>query len=273
MAFVNYLRTLDEIPTKWEDCLILFRAHLIHKGLASRTITTYMTGVHSRLQLDGVDLSENQYLMKQMHRVARKRDVERVRCPISHNLLIQILKRVNLVVKTEFEAAMFKALFSLAFFGMFRIGELVDSPHALKACNVMQAEEGEHIVCVQHSSKTLKPGELPQLVDIPPDNTEFCPCLLTTHYTACRVWASAKWASTHEAFLLHQDGSRVSKAQVLRKIRACMRLIPGMTPMDFGTHSFRSGRATDLFKEGVPENKKMQQGHWVSATFKRYIKV
>ncbi len=211
--------------------------------------------------------------MKQMHRVARKRDVERVRCPISHNLLVQILKRVDLVVKTEFEASMFKALFSLAFFGMFRIGELVDSSHALKACNVMQAEEGEHIICVQHSLKTLKPEEMSLLVDIPPDSTEFCPCLLTTHHTQCRVWASSKWLCTHETFFLHQDGSRVSKAQVLRKICACVRLIPGMMPQEFGTHSFRSGRATDLFKEGVPENKIMQQGWWISSTFKRYIKV
>ena len=47
------------------------------------------------------------------------------RMPITPSLLDKILERLAAVCSSSYEACMFKAAFSLAYFGLFRIGELV----------------------------------------------------------------------------------------------------------------------------------------------------
>ncbi len=271
-AFVNFLQTLEEVPADWELCLVLFRGHLISKGLASRTVASYMTGVRSRLSLNGVELKENAYLMKQMHKAAQKQDVERLRCPVTKVLLEQVLKRIDFVTKTNYEAALFGAIFTLAYHGMFRIGELVESVHALKVGNVLQAVTGNLIQCIQHSSKTSKPGEGHRRVPIDPTFDEFCPCEMTVRYSQERKRALPYWRLKPGHFLVHQDGSKATKAQVLQKLRQCVKLIPGFVPMEFGMHSFRSGKAMDLFLQGMTDAEIMERGRWTSAAFRWYIK-
>ncbi len=180
--FVEFLRRVQPTPTNWEDSLLLFRGHLISEGKSSHTIASYMTGICSRLRLDGVDLRENEYLMKQLHRAAKKKDSERIRCPVTKNLLNQILKRVDLATANDFKASLFKAIFAVAYEGLFRIGELVESEHALKATCVMQAADGEELNCVQHSSKVLQKGDPPVVVHIPTSAGVFCPCSLMTEF-------------------------------------------------------------------------------------------
>ncbi len=140
-----------------------------------------MSGIRSRLHLNGVELQENEYLTKQMHRAARKGDSERVRCPFSKTLLGQLVKRLDFVTKSDYEAALFKAIFLMAYHGMFRVGELVESEHKLHVKNVME-DEAEQIVCIQHLSKTSKPGDLLVRVVLTPEDTDLCPCRAVKWY-------------------------------------------------------------------------------------------
>ncbi len=234
-AFVEYIRQLDEVPTQWETCIMLFRGHLISQGKSSRTVASYITGVRNRLKLDGVELNENMYIMKLMHRAAQKQDVERLRYPITKGLLIQILKRVDLVARTYFEATLWGALFTLAYHGMFRIGELIESEHALKTCNLLQEDDMKTLHCIQHSSKVLKPGMRPHVVLIHPTGELFCPCKMVNLYSLERAEAQRYWCSIPSHFFVAQNGKRIAKQQVLRVVRKCIALIPG----------FLSGRIWD----------------------------
>lgn len=252
----------------------MYRAHLVKKGLSSRTIATHITGVRSRLRLDGVDLKENQYLMKQMHRSAKKQDAHRLRCPVTKILLHQIMKRLDLVTQNNYEAAMFGALFALAYHGLFRVGELVESEHALHAENMLQAKNGSLIHCFQHSSKVMMEGSFPALVEIAPDpDSEFCPCAMVEHFTAARAEAKRFWARVPRQFFVHRTGVKVTKAQVLNTLWKCVNLIPDFEAQEFGTHSFRSGKASDMFRAGKSDQEIMTAGRWTSSVFKRYIKV
>ncbi len=228
-----------------------------------------------RLRLDGVDLRENQYLMKQLHQAAQKQDVARIHCPISLNLLLQILKRVDLVVRSDFESHLFKAIFSTAYHGMFRIGELVHSQHALKLANVLQEAEGEAFHCIQHSSKVLRPGQMPPVIVIEPLEClqEFCPCRILFQFAVQRAQVFGIHHQPESQFFLQENGRKVSKELVLRRVRQCVHLIPNFVATEFGTHSFRSGKATDLFKVGMTDAEIMELGRWTSETFRRYIRV
>ncbi len=252
--------------------MVVFRAHLVKKGLSSRTIASYMTAVRMRLCLNGVSLHENQYLMKQMHCAAQCHDVNRIRHPVTKTLLDQVLLRIELVTMSAFETSLFLSIFTLSYHGMFQIGKLVESEHALKVRNILQAENSSWLRCIQHSSKTMRPGDMPQVIDIYPESDPFCLCTMAEGYTRLRQRAVPFWGRNPAQFFVHQYGARVSKDQVLRVLRRAVRLIPGLDEAEFGTHSFRSGKATDLFLKGKPDAEIMSEGRWTSAAFRKYIK-
>ncbi len=270
--FIEYVQRLDPIPTRWETAIEVYRGHLIERGLQSSTIASYIAGIRSRLQLDGVVLHENEYAMKQMHRAAKKRDVQRIRKPVSFTLLSQALDRLQFVIDDKYELQLFKAIFVTAYYGMFRIGELVESEHAIKLRNVL-GDDDRTVHLIQHSSKVMKPGQIPLVVEIKPRGTKYCPCKLLNLFTVERARIGRRLTPNPSQFFVHENGSSVTKCQVLRMLRKVLQVVPDCTETDFGTHSFRSGRATDLWVRGHSEDKIKKEGKWCSKTFKKYIKV
>ncbi len=184
-AFTEFLAKLDSDPRNWEDRIVMFFTHLSEKGKASSTIRTYLAGVKARLRMENVVLNENHYMMKIMYKASAKRDVERVRLPITLEMLTPMLRRVGLVVKDDFEKLVFKAIFTTAYFGAFRIGELVGSEHAVKNGNVVSSRTSEKVRILMHSSKMSKPGQLPEVVVIEPapGGAEWCPCDLIQQFS------------------------------------------------------------------------------------------
>ena len=49
---------------------------------------------------------------------------------------------------------MYKVLFSLAYYGMMRVGELTLSPHCLRTCDVNLSHNKDKILVTLYSSKT-----------------------------------------------------------------------------------------------------------------------
>ncbi len=248
------MQRLDPIPTKWETAIEVYRGHLIERGLQSSTIASYIAGIRSRLQLDGVILQENEYAMKQMHRMAKKKDVERIRKPVPLTLLTQALDCLHFVTDSKYEHDLFAGIFVTAYYGMFWIGELVESVHAVKACNVL-SDDDRTVHLIQHSSKVLKPGQIPPIVEIKPRGTKHCPCRVINLFSLRRQEIGKLLPQNPVQFFVHENGTSVTKCQVLRMLRRVLRLVPDCVETDFGAHSFRSGRATDLWVKGYSEDK------------------
>ena len=57
-------------------------------------------------------------------------------------------------------------MFSTAYFGLFRIGEITQSPHVLKAIDVHTGVNKKKMMFVLHSSKTHNKGMKPQIIKI-----------------------------------------------------------------------------------------------------------
>ena len=63
-------------------------------------------------------------------------------------------------------AVLFTCLISTAYFGMFRIGELANSIHTIKANDVQIAKNKRKIRFILHSSKTHAKYASPQIIKI-----------------------------------------------------------------------------------------------------------
>ncbi len=271
--FTEFLANLDEDPQTWEDRLMLFFTRLSEQGKASSTIRTYMAGVKSRLKIEGVTLNENHYLLKLMYRGTAKQDSTRLRLPITREMLGPLLRRVDLAMKDEFDHLLFGAIIAAAYYGAFRIGELVGSDHAVKIGNVVGSKTSDKVRILLHSSKTHKMGTAPEAILIEPTGEERCPCELLNEYSQRRWTVSQYWKDKPSCFFVHKDGCAVAEFEVLRVMRKALGLIHGVENLDYGTHSLRAGRAMDLFRKGVTEPEIKQISHWKSAAVYRYIKL
>ena len=61
---------------------------------------------------------------------------------------------------------LYMSLFSTAYHGMFRVSQLTEGPHAIKACDVHIGQNKNKILFILRSSKTHNKGDPPQMIKI-----------------------------------------------------------------------------------------------------------
>ena len=93
--------------------------------------------------------------------------------------------------------------------------------------------------------------------------------------TAC-AWKACKQyqlvAKQSACYFTHRSGEPLTVTYVRKTLVKVLKLV-GLNPTEYNTHSFRVGRATDMFKQGYsPEAQVCKAGRWNSKADKKYIK-
>ena len=145
---------------------------------------------------------------------------------------------------------LYKSIFCLAYYGMLRVGELSQSDHVIKACNIHIGNNKDKILIVLYSSKTHGRESRPQKVKIsalPSINSSkrkiFCPFKIVLQYMKFR----GNYLNDKEQFFIFADGSPV-KPQHIRKLLRDLLDRLNLDSTLYDVHSFRGGRTTDLAK-------------------------
>ena len=74
------------------------------------------------------------------------------------------------------------------------------------------------------------------------------------------------------SYLFQQkNGKPVTRDMVMRVMRNALAFV-GESPVEYGTHSFRIGRCTDLARFGYTDAQLRSVGRWNSDAFKLYVK-
>ena len=91
-----------------------------------------------------------------------------IQMPIHFNLFEMILFELNRCygATQPYLNIAYRALFSLAYYGLMRIGKLTSSQHSLKAKDVHIASNKNKILVILHSSKMHGKESLPQKIKI-----------------------------------------------------------------------------------------------------------
>ena len=173
-------------------------------------------------------------------------------------------------------AILYQTLFITAYYGLFRIGELTASPHAVKACDVHIADNKKKILFVLRSSKTHGKGSPPQLIKImnspqqmtqKNSTTSFCPYQLLRNYLKLRCG----FLDHSENFLIFRDHSPICPYHVRLVLRNVLNSA-GFDSSKYSTHAFHAGRAGDLLKLGVSVETIKKIGRWKSNAVYKYLK-
>ena len=103
-----------------------FVAYLSIQGYASSTIKSYVSAISFKCKMYNIRDETDSYIVKKMLIGVSRLD-NRIDLPMP--ILLSDLKRIIQVLpevcSSNYEAALFKAIFTMAFFGFFRVCELV----------------------------------------------------------------------------------------------------------------------------------------------------
>lgn len=250
--FNKFLLSFDDLPTTWEDKMVLYASFLADIGNHSATVSSYMSAIRYVLRHDGIEISNTSCKLSSIIRACKlQNDVVTVRRPIRSGLLRLILDQVNAIYLKKgqpYLAALYRAVFVSAYYGLMRISELVGR-HAVKTEDVHISTNPTKLKVkyVLRSSKTHTAGRRPQLIDIQPDyqvhKTPNCPVLIINQFAKLRP----PRVNIGTRFFVFSDGTPVGEHHVRTTLRNCLKRL-NLPWKSFNFHGYRSGRATDLFK-------------------------
>ena len=157
---------------------------------------------------------------------------------------------------------------------MFRIGEVSQGDHAMKAKDVHMASNKDKMLIVLHTSKTHGRESFPQKIKIKAaSNSEiverfFCPFKLMRKYLSTR----GGYRDDSEQFFIFRDRSPVKAEQVRKVLRDLLTKL-GLQATLYNTHSFRIGKATEMLAAHFSISEIMRAGRWrTPSTVLKYLK-
>ena len=231
-------------------------------------------------------LNLDEFLIVSLTRACRlKNDRVSTRLPIQKGLLSMILKQV----KSDFHkagqvylATLYQALFSTAYFGLFRVGELTTGTHPVLARSVHIGSNKRKMLLLLQTSKTHGKGNKPQLIKIlskkakSPASTKCkdisnarelpCPFMLLQQYVSQRIPRT----TVNEPFFIFHDGSPVTPRHFNMCLKNTIKKL-GFDETLYSGHSLRAGRTSDLLKLGLSVETIKKLGRWRSNTVYCYM--
>ena len=270
---------LDVKPRNWEDRLVLFAGHLAGEKRQSSTIRSYISAIKAILVDEKVEINENKCLLNAITRGCRlTSDRVVVRLPIHKQLLhILLIKLTTMFDQQPYLSKLYKAMFAIAYYGLFRIGEIANRSHPILAKDVHLASNKKKLMIILHTSKTHWKNNKPQIIKISAvsmkKNTgqvtdkEFCPYQLLRSYIDIR---ESSYKTNNEPFFIFRDRSGVSPI-LFRKILKQTLMKNNITAEAFSGHIFRIGWASDLMIMGVPIETIKKLGRWKTNCVYTYL--
>lgn len=144
------------------------------------------------------------------------------------------------------------------------VGSVSRSHHTIQRNQVALANtaSGQAIIFHFQSYKHHKSGSPPLMVTS--TNDKFCPVRAMRKYLQRR-------GNSQGPLFRHREGSPLFRSDIVEMLQDHIAFL-GLNPSEYNTHSFRSGRATDLATKGHTVTQISLAGRWRTTSFKRYIK-
>lgn len=191
--------------------------------------------------------------------------------PVSPGMLRDIIMYLS-SWSPRWESYLYKAMFSLAFHGCARIGEVANSngdmSHILLAEDVSFVRKGGRVVRLDVKYRSYKHKKVggQQMVHVLATGSSVCPVRMLQDYLQLgRRPTTAKYLFTD------MEGHPVRSSAVGTALQRCVRAL-GLDVKNFSFHSFRIGGATAAANLGASDEQLRQLGRWSSNAFRKYVR-
>ena len=149
---------------------MLFVGYLINKKRKSTTIRSYVCAIKTVLKVENIEINEDQYLLGSLVKACQyKNDHIMHKLPIHKYMLTLIINYCTRHFESKgqsYLAVLYAAIFSTAFYGLLRIGEIALYSHAINAPDVQIGLNKKKIRMLLRTSKTHWKDKKPQIIKI-----------------------------------------------------------------------------------------------------------
>lgn len=240
------------------------------KGLKSTSITSMVSAISYIHNIKGYRNPTEAFLIKKLLRATKLTSHSDNRKPITIPILKALLEALTLVTTTSTVLLLFRAMFLVAFFGLFRIGEITFS------------QRGSHNVIMRknlelHKNKQSNSFAIIHLHSYKHSLGQRAKIALKQQQTPslCPVKALRKYLR-HNPNLKGQlfslpCGNPVSSSFFRQMLKKCVRICK-LPSSQYTAHSFRIGGATHAFTQGLSASQIKQLGRWKSTAYLKYIR-
>lgn len=241
----------------------LYIAHLARSNYSYSTIKSHISALSFQHKARNLADNTNSYIVKRTVLGTKgKLQSQRIK-PISRDLLHKCVKTIDKILYDPHYIAMYKSLFTLAYYACLRAGEAVDSNgtrHTITYSNTIIADT--KVTLKLDTYKHSKDQATCVLTALP--SLEYCPVKLLRNYVAMRNGYSG-------TLYRHPNGSPTKRTEFAKVLKQCVKYL-GLCPENYNTHSLRIGRATDLALLGIPDHIIKATGRWKSQAYLKYIR-
>ena len=261
-----------------EHLLCSFAAYLADQQLAPQTIKSYLSALRNTQISLGLPDPREQSSLPILKRVQAgisrirmlKGSPPRIRLPITAHILEKI--HTALISSSDPDKTAIWAIAATAFFGFFRLGELL--PASQTAFHPAKSLAWGDVAVDNHAN--------PQMVQI---HLKVSKCdqygtgsdvvLGRTGNSLCPVSALMKYVNHRGSrtgpFFLDSSQAVITKQRFVERIRGILNSI-GLPQHQYAGHSFRIGAATTAAAAGIEDSTIQTLGRWHSAAFLQYIR-
>ncbi|XP_075688660.1 uncharacterized protein LOC142657510 [Rhinoderma darwinii] len=250
-----------------QACLLYFIGNAYSEGSSAAMVARSLSALAFWFKKKGEEDVTKSFLVRQAMKGFRRGSAVRdLRKPVSFELLVAICDLLREVCVSAFEVRLFTLAFSLAFFGAFRISELVSASKSV-AGGLLYADvdwDGSCLSCLLRRSKTDQEGRgfVVRLYELP--GSRVCPVRCFREFIAVRPEGPA-------SLLVHADGLSLSKFQFSQVFKKFI-LLSGRGGAGFSSHSFRIGAATEAARWGLSPVMVKKIGRWESDRYRLYVR-
>ena len=258
---------VDPAGPEVRGLVLYFVARNMEAGVSQSMLDKKLAGLAFLFKWQGCPDFTKEFCVRQALKGYRKQGRRAdSRRPVSFEILGGIMGELGTLCSSRFEVLLFRAAFALAFFGAFRVGELVSPSKTVQggmlADDVVWTREG--VALWLRQSKTDQTGKGKVVRVFPIEGSELCPVRVVQEFLEVRPKLSG-------SFLLHEDGTALSRYQFVTVFRRCLGAL-GLVAREFSAHSFRIGAATEAARCGLDEELVKRIGRWESKRFRLYVR-
>ena len=242
--------------------IAMFISHLKCQGFASSTIVSNVSAlayVHKPYNFP--DPTSSFLVNKILVGLRKMSPSTDVRCPISYDVLCNLLDSSSHVTSSTYESRLIKAMYALMFFAFLRIGEVTRSPHNIQYSQISSTKDK---VTVMFGTFKHHSGP-PVYLDIQGSPSSHCPVVILRRYVHLR-------GCQRGPLFMFPDGSPITPSY-FSKLLSYSTTWAGLQQANIKPHCFRIGAATHSALLGYSDTQIQQMGRWKSSAFKKYVRI
>ena len=252
--------------------LALLVSYLHARKLASSTIKSYLSAISYVHKLKGFRYPTQAFLINKLLTALSRQGSCDIRLPISRPVLHELVGSLGHTTSSAFQRTLYSAMFLLAFFGFFRIGELAakstNSGGAVVQYNQLHflTQQGNvHMIKIRITQFKHNTSNRPFDILIEREvSSPFCPVQAMLNFCKNRGHQPGP-------LFCHTDMSPVTVSQFNAVLHRCL-IFCGLDTSRYKGHSFRIGAACYAADKGFSDAQIRALGRWKSDAFKLYIR-